>query len=211
MTVDAAVLAQAFAYAAEAHDGQVRKGTDVAYISHPMAVAGLVLEFGGDTAQAVAALLHDVAEDQGGRERLVDVHSRFGDEVAELVRALSDAVPARGEAKPPWRARKAAYLDHLADLTAARHPAVLVSLCDKLHNARCIVADLRDPEVGAAVFDRFTADSGGTAWMYRQLHEVFAAAPTGLLPTRALDEFAGLVRVIEHAAAAARGGGTPQT
>lgn len=207
MAIDVTTLVDAFAYAAEAHDGQVRKGTDIPYISHPVAVAALVLEFGGDTAQAAAGFLHDVAEDQGGRERLADVEDRFGGEVADLVRALSDALPAPGEAKAPWRERKVAYLEHLAELSEARHPAVLVSLCDKLHNARAIVADLGDPEVGTAVFDRFSASGEGVAWMYRGLYEVFAAAPEGLLPARALGEFGGLVATIEEAAAGATGGG----
>lgn len=126
MTIDTTVLTQAFSYAAEAHDGQVRKGTET-YLSHPMAVSGLVIEFGGDTTQAVAGLLHDVVEDQGGLERLADMQEHFGDQARDLVYALSDATPAEGEAKPPWRQRKERYLDYLAELAAVRHPAMLVA------------------------------------------------------------------------------------
>lgn len=200
MTIDTTLLAKAFAYTSEAHAEQVRKGTDIPYVSHLMAVSGLVIEFGGDTTQAVAGLLHDVVEDQGGLERLADVRKRFGDEVVDLVLALSDATPAEGEIKPPWRERKERYLDHLVELAAARHPAVLVSLCDKIHNARTVVADLADPEVGAAVFSRFAGGAEGTAWLYRALSEVFAAAPAGLLPHRGLTELDRLARTIEEGA-----------
>lgn len=199
MTLNTTLLAEAFAYAGEAHAGQVRKGTEIPYISHLMAVSGLVIEFGGDTTQAVAGLLHDVVEDQGGLERLADVRGRFGDEVGDLVLALSDATPAEGEAKPPWRERKERYLDDLAELATAHHPAVLVSLCDKIHNARTIVADLTDPQIGAAVFSRFAGGPEGTAWMYRALSEVYAAAPAGLLPHRGLTELDRLARIIEEA------------
>lgn len=199
MTIDTNLLAEALAYAGEAHAGQVRKGTAIPYVSHLIAVSGLVVEFGGDTTQAVAGLLHDVAEDQGGLERLADVRERFGDDVADLVRALSDATPAEGEAKPPWHERKERYRDHLAELATARHPAVLVSLCDKIHNARAVVADLTDPEVGAAVFARFAGGPEGTASMYRALYEVYAAAPAGVLPHRGVADLERLVSTIGEA------------
>lgn len=201
-TIDPTALSRAFAYAVQVHDGQCRKGTDIPYVSHLMAVSGLVIELGGDSTQAVAGLLHDAVEDQGGIERLADVRERFGDEVAGLVLALSDAAPAEGERKGPWQERKAAYLDHLVELVAAGHPAVLVSLCDKIHNARSIVADLDDPQVGPAVFERFSAAPEDTAWMYRALCETYAAAPAGLLPERALAELDGLVSAIEQAVGA---------
>ena len=177
----------AVAYAATAHGHQVRKGTDIPYLSHLLAVTAMVLEYGGDETQATAAVLHDVVEDCGGARRLEDVRMTFGDDIATLVHALSDASPADGEAKPPWKDRKERYLDDLEELTADGHPATLVSLCDKLHNARAIVADAADPEgPGPKVWERFSASPADVAWYYRELARCFHA---GRLPTRAVAAF----------------------
>jgi (p)ppGpp synthase/HD superfamily hydrolase len=186
----------AVAYAAVAHAGQVRKGTDLPYLSHLLAVGALVLEFGGEEPQATAAVLHDVVEDHGGARRLEDVRVRFGEDVAHLVEALSDAAPADGERKPPWRQRKEAYLDHLRGLAASGHPAVLVSLCDKLHNARAIVADAGDPDgPGPEVWRRFKANADEIAWYYRSLADIYGAAE-GLAP-RAVRELVTVVDELE--------------
>jgi (p)ppGpp synthase/HD superfamily hydrolase len=196
-------FAEAVAYAAEAHAGQMRKGTEVPYLSHLLSVAALTLEHGGTEVQASAAVLHDVVEDQGGEPRLRDVRDRFGAEVADLVAALSDAAPAAGEAKPPWRERKSAYLRHLGVLVGDGHPAALVSLCDKLHNARSIVADASDPVgPGLAVFDRFSAAPEETAWYYRSLRDTYRH---GRLPARVLGDFAGTVVQLECHAQEATG------
>ena len=190
----------AVAYAAVAHAGQVRKGTDVPYLAHLLTVAALVLEHGGDELQATAGVLHDVVEDCGGQRRLEDVRVRFGTDVADLFHALSDAAPADGERKAPWPERKEAYLDHLRDLARSGHPAVLVSLCDKLHNAQAIVADATDPDgPGAAVWDRFKAGPEQVAWYYRSLWKAYAEAEG--LPSRAVRD---LDETIEALTAAAR-------
>lgn len=178
---------EAVRYAAIAHAGQVRKGTDVPYLSHLLAVATLVIEHGGTEAQATAGVLHDVVEDCGGRRRLEDVRAVFGDEVADLVDALSDAVPTDGAPKAAWKPRKDAYLTELRTMVTADHPAALVSLCDKLHNAGAIVADASDPHgPGVGVWDRFTASAAQTAWYYRSLAEIYRA---GHLPPRAVAAF----------------------
>ena len=197
-------FAQAVGYAATAHGDQVRKGTDLSYVSHLLAVAALVLEHGGSELQAVAAVLHDVVEDCGGTQRLDDVRATFGDEVAQLVDHLSDAAPAPGEAKAPWRQRKQDYLDHLAGLVEAGSPAVLVSCCDKLHNAEAIVADATDPtgQPGLAVFDRFSAAPAGTAWYYGRLADTFGDAD---LPARLVARFERAVAELTRLAAAADG------
>jgi (p)ppGpp synthase/HD superfamily hydrolase len=194
-------LAEAVSYAAVAHAGQVRKGTDVPYLSHLLSVAALALEHGGDEVQATAGVLHDVVEDCGGLRRLEDVRAVFGDEVATLVHALSDAAPVDGAVKKEWKPRKEAYLVHLGEMVAADHPATLVSLCDKLHNARAIVADASDEAgLGAGVWDRFTGTAAEAAWYYRTLAEVFR---TGRLPARAVAMFdvtvAELARLAEEA------------
>jgi (p)ppGpp synthase/HD superfamily hydrolase len=78
---------RALLYATHVHGGQVRKGTSTPYVAHLLAVAATVLEYGGDEDLAVAALLHDSVEDQGGKARLEDVRNRFGEHVARIVEA----------------------------------------------------------------------------------------------------------------------------
>ena len=167
---------QALVLAARLHREQKRKQTAIPYVSHLLAVAGLALEHGATEDEAIAALLHDAVEDQGGAATRELIRNRFGDAVADIVSGCSDA---EGPPKPPWRARKEAYLAHLAEAS----PSVrLVSLADKLHNARCILADYR--VCGEAVWQRFSGGREGTLWYYRALVEAFAAHGR----TRLLDE-----------------------
>jgi (p)ppGpp synthase/HD superfamily hydrolase len=99
---------------------------------------------------------------------LHEIRDRFGGTVADIVAALSDAMPAPGEAKAPWRIRKAEYLGHLAD---ASESVLKVSLADKLHNARSILVDLRAD--GETVWDRFHAGRSEQAWYYGELLAIF--------------------------------------
>jgi (p)ppGpp synthase/HD superfamily hydrolase len=180
----------ASAYAAEVHRDDVRKGTTIPYLSHLWSVAALVLEQGGDDGQVTAALLHDVVEDHGGTARLDDVRARFGEDVAGLVEGLSDSMvdTTSGEAKPPWRERKERYLRHLA---TADERVALVSACDKLHNARCILGDLR--ELGPALWERFTtSDPEEQLWYYECLASVLRARVKAPL----VDELARTVQSI---------------
>lgn len=180
-------LAKAAALAFRLHADQRRKGTAIPYLAHLMAVSALVLEHGGDEEQAVAALLHDAIEDCGA-EHEATIAERFGPRIAVIVRACTDAevIP-----KPPWRARKEAYLAHLEH---AGPDALLVSACDKLHNARAIVEDLR--EHGPAMMARFNAGRDGTLWYYRALADAF----TRLLPGRLAGELARTVEEMERLA-----------
>jgi (p)ppGpp synthase/HD superfamily hydrolase len=156
---------QALAYACIVHAGQTRKGTSIPYLSHLLAVASLAMEHGADEDTAIAALLHDAVEDAGGQGRADDIRSRFGDRVTEAVLGCTDAdvIP-----KPPWRERKEAYIAHLAE---AAPETLLVSCCDKLHNARSIVTDLRD--LGEDLWSRFKGKKEGTLWYYRTLADEF--------------------------------------
>ena len=129
-------LHAALDYAADAHQTQARKGSTIPYLSHLLGVSSLVIEYGGDEDQAIAGLLHDAIEDCGAKHEAI-ISDRFGPRVARIVRACTDA---DSFPKPPWRARKEAYLRHLE---TADRDALLVSCCDKLHNARTIVTDLR--------------------------------------------------------------------
>lgn len=160
-------LASAMAYAALIHGTQTRKGTAIPYISHLMSVSALVMEFGGDEDQAIAGLLHDSLEDCGAEHEKV-IRANYGNRVADIVRACTDGVPDAGGEKAEWRQRKEEYLRHL---TTANEDGLLVSACDKLHNARAIVADLRS---GHDVFSRFSAGKQGTLWYYSELVKVFS-------------------------------------
>jgi (p)ppGpp synthase/HD superfamily hydrolase len=160
-------LGQALALAVQAHDGQMRKGTAIPYIAHPMGVASIALEFGASEDQAIAALLHDALED-GGPHYAPLIEAQFGAGVLALVQACTDGVPDASGAKADWGERKRAYLAHLAE---APDEVLLVSGADKLHNARAIVSDLIT--IGPDVFKRFKAGREGTLWYYRALADVF--------------------------------------
>lgn len=161
----------ALCYAFNLHSAQKRKGTDVPYFSHLMSVAALVLEDGGDEDQAIAGLLHDAVEDQGGLETLAEIRRRYGERVAEIVLACSDTTTFP---KPPWRKRKEDYLAHLP---LASEDIRRVSLADKVHNARSILRDLlRD---GDGVWERFKGGKEGTLWYYRSLVEIFQQTDFG--------------------------------
>ena len=161
-------FSQGLELAGRAHDGQVRKGTGIPYIAHPMAVASIALEYGADEDQAIAALLHDAVED-GGAEYEQEIRERFGARVADLVMGCTDGIPDATGQKPPWKQRKEKYLAHLEMATS---DVLLVSGSDKLHNARAILADLHT--VGVSVFDRFTASKEETLWYYTTLSEIFS-------------------------------------
>ncbi|MBX7168284.1 MAG: HD domain-containing protein [Pirellulales bacterium] len=158
---------QALVLAHRLHLAQRRKATDTPYVSHLLAVAAIVLEHGGTEDEAIAALLHDAVEDQGGPPTLARIRAEFGDEVAAIVAACTDTdtVP-----KPPWKPRKEAYIAHLATASPA---ARRVSAADKLHNARAIVSDLR--RHGDLVWARFAGHREGTLWYYETLVETLRA------------------------------------
>ncbi len=166
---------RALELAYELHAGQTRKGSDVPYFGHLLGVTSIVIETGSSEDEAIAALLHDAAEDQGGRETLARIRSEFGDDVAEIVESCSDSL---GDPKPPWRERKRAYLEHLEE---ASEPALKVSLADKLHNARTIVVDYRD--VGEELWERFNADRDPVLEYYRALAAIFSRLTPGALAT----------------------------
>lgn len=164
----------ALAMAATAHQGQIRKGTEnsvglpLPYITHPVAVAASVQRYGGTQTQIIAALLHDVLED-GGPAWRETIRDAFGEAVLALVEFCTDGVPDASGAKPPWRERKEAYLQHLR---TASGPGVLVSACDKLSNLQAILLDLT--EIGDSLWERFRGGRAGSLWYYGGLVEAFA-------------------------------------
>ena len=167
---------QALSYASMIHRIQVRKGSGVPYISHLLGVASITLEFGGNEDQAIAALLHDAAEDQGGEVRLHDIRITFGEDVEKIVRDCSDSMGGvkptnAGDRKTEWRLRKKAYMSTLPNKPAS---SLLVSLADKTHNAEAIVADVR--RSGDGVWERFTGEQDGTVWYYKRLLKFFSSS-----------------------------------
>jgi len=156
---------RAFLFAAKHHKGQARKKSTIPYIAHLMGVAASVLEGGGDEDLAIAALLHDVVEDCGGKRMLAEVRRKFGRRVAKIVDGCTDTYL---DPKPEWRERKEDYIRHLKNADAETR---LVSAADKLNNVRSILADYR--EIGDEIWDRFSGKREGTLWYYRTLRDEF--------------------------------------
>ncbi len=154
---------RALLFAARTHAGQRRKGGSVPYLAHLMGTCSLVLEAGGDEDAAIAALLHDTAEDHGAA-LLQTIEEQFGAAVATIVRGCTDSL---SEPRPPWRARKERYLAHLASASAQVR---LVATADKLHNARALLSDyLRR---GEPLWDLFSGGRSGVLWYYSRLRDV---------------------------------------
>jgi hypothetical protein len=181
-------------WACELHARQTRKGTATPYVAHLFGVVSLALEHGADEDEAIAALLHDAPEDQGGEETLREVERRFGGSVAAIVAACSDTLE---EPKPPWRERKERHVRHLR---AAHASARLVTACDKLHNLRALVRDYRAE--GEALWRRFRTRSGpDVVWYHRAVLEVLReGAEERLVPL--LADVAAELAALEQAMAA---------
>jgi (p)ppGpp synthase/HD superfamily hydrolase len=169
---------EALNYAAGLHAAHVRKGPDdgpkIPYISHLLSVSALVWEAIGERVPgadeptnqdvAIAALLHDSVEDQGGQPVLEEIRRRFGVNVAGIVAECTDTdqVP-----KPPWCSRKQAHIDHM---TTASEGALFVVAADKLHNVTCMIEDYMT--IGDKLWERFDAPSkpGDIFWYLGAMH-----------------------------------------
>ena len=161
-------FSRAVEYAIAAHLGDLRKGTTIPYISHLVQVAGLVLEFGGTEEQAIGGLLHDTAEDAGGEATLADIRKAFGADVERMVRENSDSITDSKDEKAPWRERKEQYI---AAICHKSESALIVSLCDKIHNARSLITDTRI--LGPSHWTRFNASREDSLWYYQSLVKAF--------------------------------------
>jgi GTP pyrophosphokinase len=177
---------EAVRYAREVHGAQPRKGTSTPYLAHLLGVASIVLDDGGTEDESIAALLHDAAEDQGGRARLDDIRSRFGDAVARIVEDCTDSWETP---KKPWAERKQAYAQHARTLPPS---SLRVSVADKVHNTYAILRDLRDH--GESVWGRFNAGADDVISYYQSLVRSYREAGGGKL----VDELARIVRGIER-------------
>jgi len=152
---------EALAYAAELHAKQQRKVSGEPYVAHLLGVAAIALQYGADDDEAIAALLHDAIEDQGGTTTREAIRERFGPRVVQIVDGCSDTDVTP---KPPWRSRKEAYIEHLRHATDSVR---LVSAADKLHNARAILQEYRMR--GEKLWEHFRGGRDGTLWYYRSI------------------------------------------
>lgn len=179
---------RALVYAARVHARQFRKGTTRPYIGHLLGVTSIVLTHGGDEDEAIAALLHDAVEDQGGKPRLREIRRKFGARVARIVEGCTDSDV---EPKPPWLERKTEYLRHLR---RADSSVRLVSAADKLYNARETLEDLRTHR--DALWKRFKGGKLGTLWYYREVGKILRRKG----PKELAAELARVVRELPRAA-----------
>lgn len=177
----------AVVWAKELHAGQTRKLTGGPYFAHLLATCATVVAAGGDEDEAIAALLHDAVEDQGGRPILAQIVRRFGDRVGDLVEGCTDADETP---KPPWRPRKEA---HLARLAAADAAVRRIKAADALDNVRSLIAGLRRD--GETIWSRFRGGRDGTLWYYRRVAELTSQPPTSDVATELAAATAELSRL----------------
>ena len=192
------MLQGAFEMASGAHAKQKRKGTETPYIAHPMAVASLIIEAGGSDHVVAAAFLHDVIEDCGFDEAQIRTH--FGDRVTELVLAVTNPSIKWKELKSQYEVDKVLTeyrLKYMEKLRGSEPDIQLLSVADKLHNARGILQDLRNarddegegkhPEEVAKltmeVWDRFRGKRKGTLWYYQELAKVYSESESAKVRT----------------------------
>jgi (p)ppGpp synthase/HD superfamily hydrolase len=172
---------EALVYALDKHEGQTRKGTDIPYAAHLLAVSALVLEAGGDEDMAIAGLLHDAPEDQGGQSTLDEIRKMFGERVAHMVEGCTDSLSDDPANKEEWILRKTRYLEHLK---TADEDTLTVSLADKVHNARAIAMDVHI--IGDAVWGRFKANKGQMIWYYSEMQKIVKTKSVSPYLTEAL-------------------------
>ncbi len=168
------------------HKSQLRKTRKTPYISHLLAVAALVLQDGGSEDEAIAALLHDAPEDQGGKVTLALIMETFGENVAEIVEVCSDSFTTP---KPPWQARKEEHLEVVKKASPSVHRVILA---DKLHNARSLLRDLK--AIGRDVWLNFNGGEESSLWYLKSMHHVLSEAQPGYLA----DEFGKVINEIEN-------------
>jgi (p)ppGpp synthase/HD superfamily hydrolase len=176
----------ALQYAHDVHRSQSRKGSGAPYIGHLLGVASIVLDDGGSEDEAIGALLHDAAEDHGGRPRLDEIRARYGDAVARIVEDCTDSWETP---KRPWVDRKREYIEHARTLSA---PSLRVSAADKVHNAYAILRDLRN--TGEQVWDRFNAAADDVIAYYEDLVRSYRQAGGGKL----VEELERIVKGIQR-------------
>jgi (p)ppGpp synthase/HD superfamily hydrolase len=188
-------FSSAIDYARQVHVSY-RKGTNVPYIAHLLGVASLVIGESGHASfpitedMVIGALLHDAVEDEGGLPRLRDIDANFGKEVARIVEGCTDSFEEDSNKKQDWEFRKTSYIERLRN---EQQDTLLVSVADKLYNARAILQDYR--EVGGEVWNRFKRGRTEQLWYFRKLLSVYEVRGSNRLVEelrRVVDELAEL-------------------
>src|SRR5271165_2043746 len=183
----------ALLFAAQVHRNQERKKSGVPYISHLLGVAAIVLDYGGDEDMGIAALLHDAAEDHGGKAMLAAISQMFGPRVAKIVDGCTDSYGDEGKNKPKWYPRKLRYIRRMRHEDAETR---FVSAADKLYNTRAILRDLR--QSGDSAFDRFSAPKVKVLWYYRSLVREYRAGGVTHMLKPLFDDYDRAVTELEH-------------
>ena len=183
----------ALLFAAQVHRNQDRKKSGIPYLSHLLGVAAIVLDYGGDEDMGIAALLHDAAEDHGGRPMLRAIDQLFGQRVAKIVDGCTDSYGDDDKRKPKWYPRKLRYLRRVRTEDAETR---FVSAADKLYNTRAVLRDLR--QSGDSVFERFSAPKAKVLWYYRSLVREYRAGGVTHLLKPLLDDYDRAVTELEH-------------
>ncbi len=183
----------ALLFAAQVHRQQDRKRSGIPYLSHLLGVASIVLDYGGDEDLAIAALLHDAAEDHGGRAMLHTIEQMFGPRVAKVVDGCTDSYGDEDKVKPKWYPRKLRYLHRVRKEDAETR---FVSAADKLYNTRALLRDVR--QTGESAFDRFSAPKAKVLWYYRSLVREYRAGGVTHLLKPLLDDLDRAVTELEH-------------
>ena len=176
---------EAMIFANRIHAKQKRKATGAPYMAHILGVTANVLEDGGSEEEAIAALLHDAAEDQGGEEILLTIREKFGEKVEQIVRECSDTLVSP---KPPWKERKE---NHLHAVETALPETLRIMQADKVYNARNLQRTLI--EQGPQTWQNFKGGREGTLWYFRQMHTLLSRTHSGYL----MGELARLIEVLE--------------
>lgn len=154
--------------ASKAHRDQTRKGTDIPYISHPVAVAMIVSGYTTDEDTIVASILHDILEDvEPTVYSETDMRNDFGDEVVKIVKDVSEDKTA-GEPKKPWIERKKGYLAHLDSLENEK--PLIVSTADKIHNLTDILEEYE--RIGDSIWQKFNASKNDELWFYTEFLKI---------------------------------------
>ena len=148
------LIHEAIIFAARKHAGQMRKGTDIPYISHPMEVMQILTENRCSEQVIVAGILHDTLEDTDTAP--AEIIALFGEDILKIVAAESE------DKSKSWKERKQATIDHLA---AASLEIKLVCCADKLSNLRSMASDLET--AGGKLWERFNASKSDIEWYYR--------------------------------------------
>lgn len=149
-------LNQAIIYATKKHEGQVRKGTVIPYIVHPIETMNILVSMKADTTLRIAGVLHDVVEDTDAT--MEEIRELFGAEAAELIGCHSE------DKSKTWKERK--ETDIQETLAGTRSLKMLV-MADKVANLRDLYRDVQD--VKEKVWERFNASKEMQSWYYSKM------------------------------------------